>query len=400
MKKTVLYIGNFSFPFGNASGKRVFGNGKLLESLGYCTVFIGMDEGVDQEASLKDTELTYQGFKYYNLSYPRGSREWLTYKKTFNKVIDFLNSEKIANTLFTVIYYGSPRLSIFNSLLIKWCQKNNIKVVSDCVDWLASNTGNIPFDLIKWSDTTYQKSYLNKKVDGVIAISSFLGDYYKKYDVKTIIIPPVSTNKNLGSYQHNGENKIKLLYAGIPFRKSIEIKDNKFLKDRIDKTIILLSEMKDIDFTFNIYGFTKEEYLKVIPKQEKYIDTLKDNIVFHGHQENNKVIEELIKSDFTILLRDKKKDTMAGFPTKVSESMSFGVPVITTQTSDLSKYIRDGDNGFFLDMDNEHAAIKKLRLIFSLNRNEIDEIKRKCIVEDQFYYANFKTDLKTFLGEI
>lgn len=31
MKKTVLYIGNFSFPLGNAAGKRVYANGKMLK---------------------------------------------------------------------------------------------------------------------------------------------------------------------------------------------------------------------------------------------------------------------------------------------------------------------------------------------------------------------------------
>ncbi len=33
--KNVLYIGNFSFPFGNAAGKRVYANGKILKELGY-----------------------------------------------------------------------------------------------------------------------------------------------------------------------------------------------------------------------------------------------------------------------------------------------------------------------------------------------------------------------------
>ena len=28
--KKIIYIGNFSFPLGNAAGKRVYGNGKLF----------------------------------------------------------------------------------------------------------------------------------------------------------------------------------------------------------------------------------------------------------------------------------------------------------------------------------------------------------------------------------
>jgi hypothetical protein len=33
--KTILYIGNFSFPFGNAADKRVYANGKIFKELGY-----------------------------------------------------------------------------------------------------------------------------------------------------------------------------------------------------------------------------------------------------------------------------------------------------------------------------------------------------------------------------
>ena len=38
-------------------------------------------------------------------------------------------------------------------------------------------------------------SYANKKADGVIVVSSYLENYYKKSGCKTVIIPPLSTIK-------------------------------------------------------------------------------------------------------------------------------------------------------------------------------------------------------------
>lgn len=401
--KKIIYVGNFSFPFGNASGKRVYGNGKLLEELGYEVIFIGMSDDVKQPSMLKETEMTFQNFKYYNFSYPKSSFEWINYKTTFNQMVNFIEEENIKDDLEAVIYYGNPRLSLFNYLLIKWCQNNNIKIISDCVDWLSSKTGNIIFDIIKWTDTTYQKAYLNRKVDGVIAISSYLENYYKKHGVNTVVIPPLSTNKSKEKeHTLKDEKKLKILYAGIPFRKGKLIKDAKVLKDRVDKTIIFFSKMKEkkFDFMFDIYGFTKEEYLKVLPSQEKYINILGDSILFHGYHDNDYIVEKLKQSDFTILLRDEKRDTMAGFPTKVSESMSFGIPVITTKTSDLGRYIQDGENGFFLEIDDEKKAVQKLEKIFQLKKLEINSMKNTCIKENRFFYIHYKNNLKLFLNDL
>lgn len=396
MKKKIIYIGNFSFPFGNASGKRVYGNGKILEELNFDVIFIGMDNDIKSPVSLKETEKKYDNFKYYNLSYPKNTLEWIYYKKTFKKVISFLKDENLVEKIDTIIYYGNPRLSLFNYLLIKWCKKNNIKIISDCVDWLTVKTGNVIFDFVKWADTTYQKAYLNKKVDGVIAISTYLENYYRKYGVETVVIPPLSTNNLLNSeFSLNEDKKIKIIYAGIPFRKGKLLKNVDTLKDRIDKTIILLNKVKEknVNFIFNIYGFTKEEYLKVIPTQEKYINTLGESICFHGHQTNDIVVKELKKSDFTILLRDIKRDTMAGFPTKVSESISYGVPVITTKTSDLDKYLVDGETIFFVDQND----LQKIFEILSKNKNEVIKFKSICQKENIFYYQKYINQFEKFL---
>jgi glycosyltransferase involved in cell wall biosynthesis len=401
--KKIIYVGNFSFPNGNASGKRVFGNGKLLEALGYDVIFIGMSSEIKQSTTLKETKKIFQNFKYYNFSYPSCSLEWLKYKTIFIQLIKFIEEENIKDDLEAIIYYGNPRLSLFNYLLIRWCQKNDVKIVSDCVDWLSAKSGNFVFNIVKWLDTTFQKAYLNKKVDGVIVISSYLEGYYKKYGMKTIIIPPLSTNKLLETDNILANNgKIKIIYAGLPFRQNILIKDAKTLKDRIDITIILFTKMKEnnFDFVFDIFGFTKEEYLKALPSQEKYIDILGTSIFFHGYQDNAFIVERLKESDFSILLRDVKRDTMAGFPTKVSESMSFGIPVITTKTSDLEKYIYDGKNGFFLEINDERKAIAKLEEIFQLNKIDINKMKSICLKENKFSFSHYKNDVEIFLKDL
>lgn len=403
MGNTVIYVGNFSFPYGNASGKRVYANGKLLRDLGYNVIFIGMDKNIKRSESLASTKKEYDGFTYYNFPYPQGHLDWLRYQETYKKLVGFLQEEGSKYKIALVIYYGSPCISLFNTKLIKYCKANKIKIVADCVDWLSTKTNNRLFDLVKWTDNTYQKAYANNQADGVIAISSYLANYYEKNKRKTVIIPPLSPEEykfEKDDLERNGSKVIT--YAGLPFRKGQPVIDCTMLKDRIDKTVILLSKAKasGCQFVFHIYGFTKDEYFVAIPSQQEYVEALGNSIVFHGHKSHEEVINHIKKSDFTILIRDITKDTIAGFPTKVSESISCGTPVITTRTSDLAVHLEEGENGFFLHIDDECSSLSKIKKILEIKEVDLIKMRKNCIDCNPFYYKKFMAVIKSFIAKL
>ena len=214
--RKILYIGNFEFPYGNAAGKRVYGNGKLFRAIGYDTLFIGMNQtNINTSVNIQDTKCVFDNFQYYNIGYPKKNIEWLNYKDIFENVINFIEEENIKSDLDAIIYYGSPRLSLFIYLLIKWCKNNNIKIISDSVDWLSSNSNNIIFNIIKFLDTTYQKAYLNKRVDGVIAISTYLSKYYTDSGVNTIVIPPLAFESIINIDKFNIKQSLYYIFKKI-----------------------------------------------------------------------------------------------------------------------------------------------------------------------------------------
>lgn len=399
--KKIIYVGNFSFPLGNAAGKRVYANGKILEKLGYETIFIGTDNDTIIKTKLSETKNEYDNFDYYNFPYPKTSLSWIKYYKIFKFFKSFIEEEIGIKNVEMIIYYGSPSLSLFIKKLINYSNTNDIKVVSDCVDWLTVKTNNPLFDFIKWADNTYQKAYLNKKVDGVITISKYLENYYKKNNLITVVIPPLSPVV-YKDFKVNDYDFKHIIYAGIPFRKGEVIKDLDTLKDRIDKTIILLYEAKKrgANFKLSIFGFTKTEYLKSIPSQNDFVEGLEESIIFYGEKPNKEVTEKISKADFTILYRDVNRDTMAGFPTKVSESISYGTPVITTKTGDLDHYIIEGSHGYFLDLINNEQAINKLTQILLKEKKDILTMKKECINSDDFAFMNYIDKLKCFINLI
>lgn len=395
MKKKIFYLGNFSFPYGNASGARVLGNGFLFKEIGYEVLYVGVDSNINSALNLEGTLKEYKGFKYYNLPYPIGINGWLSYRERFFEVKELL--EKHSPDI--VILYGSPTLSIFGKLILNWSRKNKIICLTDCVDWLSSGTGSFIHRTVKLLDNSYQKQILNAQTDGVITISSYLSDYYKNRKQKTVIIPPLidpAKYKNL-DFQRDKDNKIKLIYVGQPFATDGRKVKEKSFKDRLDKVINILFLLQDFDFVFNIYGINKIEYLRIIPEQEEKLEKLEERVIFHGKIKNEDVIKKIAESHFTIFFREKNRMTSAGFPTKFVETVSCGTPIITTNTSDLEDYIQEGENGFFIDLGDQEKALKKMEFIFKLDMVYIYNMKKTSKMLKTFEYKNFIGKLKPFM---
>lgn len=395
-KKTILYIGNFSFPNHNAPGKRVLANGYILRELGYEVIFIGTDKNISINDKIIDTKFYANGFEAYNFSYPNSNIEWFKCKTNMDKLVDFIHERKLSKQLDAVIYYAAPTVSLFNHFLIKWCKSHDVKIISDCVDWHIYKSSNKMFQVIKTLDDYYMKMVCNTKVDGVITISRYLNRYYKNKNMKTTIIPPLAIEKNECMADNS---KVVFSYAGMPFKLSGKNTDKSQFKDRIDLIIEYLSlVVKEQDnFIFNIYGFTKEDYIKAVPDHRHVVSLLEDNIKFHGRMENDDVINEMQNSDFTILLRDKNRMTMAGFPTKVSESISCGIPVITNRTSDIDQYLTEGETVLFLDTSKTEDSVEKLVQIVTMSKEQRTIMKNKCYETDVFMYQKYISRMQRFL---
>lgn len=399
--KIVLIAGNFLFPKGNAAGKRVLGIGYILKNLGYEVAFAGCDRN-RQEQDIKNTKKKYGDFYYYNFCGNRSARGIMNVKGAFKEFIDV--AEDIGeDNISLVILYGSPVLACWISKVLHYGVKRNIPIVFDCVDWIEKSGFDSRIkNIIKFIDTNYMKRYLALKCDGVIAVSSYLYNYYKHKGCKVIEIPPVGIKRSAISENTRLENKNKkiyFIYAGaLPLSSGFKRKE---LKDRIDLSVELVAELKKngIDFVFDIYGIEKEIYKRVIPEHVKIIDKeLSGNIVFHGVVSNNEVCKAFERADFMLLNRSVTKVTTAGFPSKISESLCMGVPVIVNDTSNLKDYIKNYKNGLIISFDQE-LAVKEISEL-CMSRETINKMKENCLKECIFDYHRYEDKMKLFLQKL
>jgi glycosyltransferase involved in cell wall biosynthesis len=133
-----------------------------------------------------------------------------------------------------------------------------------------------------------------------------------------------------------------------------------------------------------VIGISKEHFLEYYPEDEEVVASLGERVSFLGKMSHKDVLLYLKRADFSIFYRAKTRVTMAGFPTKFSESISCGTPVITNLTSDLSAYLKDGINGFIIE-ENIDRSLKEILSIGTMNL----KVLKKNVNKSLFDYHNY-----------
>ena len=401
MRNTIIYIGNFPYPSKSGVGNRARQNVLMLKSLGYRVCVIATDGAVRGDCPLQETKKEIDGCDVYFLPTAKNVKQRIFYKQDLKRVKVFIENLDVNKEIAAVFFTGT-KFSLFTSGLVKFCKKRDIKTIADSMDWLAIHTHSLLFNIIKRFDIFWEMRVANKRADGVLAISTYLQDYYAKCGKPTILIPPLF-ERNVGEDTATMPNeKIRLIYAGTPFGPNVVCKKPKALKDRLDRAIEILYQIKTAgvdNFIFDVYGVTEEGYKTAFPRHVKYVDELKDKLVFHGRTEYSLVEEALRKADFTVLIRDENRETKAGFPSKVGESICSGVPVVISNVGDHARYIKNDHNGFLLARDNE-TAVNELMGVFKLKREDIEKMKENCRQDTQFIYQTYCDEMKKFLQDV
>ncbi len=385
MGKIVAYVGNFGFPDQNASGKRVLGNCLLLRELGYTPICIG---------SGKNGKTESWGIVCHNIGISNMER---VLGNGAAQITDLLKS--YLNDLAAVILYGAIFTQKENCAIVRWCRKNGIAVYYDQVDWFELNWHNPLRALIRWNNHRLLNGRVIPKCDGVICISSYLANYHSKNGKKTVVIPPLAATCSTVPEKMTQSDCVRFVYAGTSTDVARPLKQ---WKDRIDLMFAALADAMQAEgtrpFRFDIFGLTREQYIRMFPEDlrqggEAVLEQLGDRVIFHGLVPNAQAMAGVADADFTVLIRDQKRSTMSGFPTKVSESISCGTPVLCSDTSDLRQYIQNGFNGYICENSELESVYEA---ILKSTDTQLLQMKRNCS-DSPFYCMNFKQEMQRFL---
>lgn len=400
-KKTIIYIGGFELPDKNAAAQRVLSNAKIFRDLGFNVVLVGVDKSLSIDTDINKTKSTVQGFETFAISYPSSSKAWLKYITTIG-YIDFLLENTYNNNIYAIVAYNYPAIALYK--LNNICKQKEIFLISDITEWYGSSGGNILFNTVKWLDTALRMYYVHSKMDGLITISKYLSEFYKNKNSNIVEIPTLFDIQNLNyiNNQQDRGKKVKLMYAGSAFNLERVDKNRRTIKDRLDKIIALLYSVyeKKKNFILDIYGLSKENYLGVFPEDKDILHVLQNHIIFHGRKSHREIVENIQKSDFTIFIRNIDRVIEAGFPTKFSESISYGTPVITNKINNIVPYVIEEKNGFFIGLDDETKSISQMIKILDTKEEDKKKMKQYCLTHKTFDFRNYVDSMSNFLKNI
>ncbi len=367
MRKRVLYIGGFEMPDKNAAAQRVLSVSKALRENGYDIKFVGITTSNDVLGVVDD-------FIYEATPYPTSLKNWISYSIGKN-VINYIKKEQPD----FIITYNYP--AIAQERIIRYARKHGIKVIGDITEWYR------PTSIPKRIDTWLRMRFSNFHLDGIISISNYLSKYYENQYI--IQLPPLVDKKEIKwdiAPKKKHDEKIRLVYIGTGS-----------IKDRLD--IIVRNVIKDQEhrFILDVIGITEAQFYEIY-KTDIDLNTY-HNIKFHGRLPHIQALEYLKNSDFQIFFRDNIRVNNAGFPTKLVESFSAGIPVITNNISNISDYIINEKNSFIIDNLDEDSIEKVLQRVARMSKDQINEMK-SLIDTSAFDYHNYVEDIKKYMNGI
>lgn len=401
MKRKIIYTGSFHFPNKDAAAARVLGNGKIFRDLGYEVIFSGAENCEREEDLSENGKYYYQGFEYFSAN--KNNKQKSVVKNYVNKgkrIFETIDS--IKDNLESIVLYNSN--TFFTRRAIKFCKNNKINLILDLTEWY--NGSHLPFG--KWGpmnlDNQYRMRYLNFKIKNVITISDFLYSYYSRKEINVVKIPPLvdfdDIKWKVEKTDYNNKY-LKFIYAGTPGKRNYlgKLKEKDFLGNFI-KAISVLKKEKGIIIYLSVYGIKKKDFLSFYNLE---LLDLNKQIECYGRINQELIPNQLVQSDYSVLLRPIKKYTKAGFSTKLVESMSSGVPLLTNKNhGNVNKIINNNERGYLIETHSIKDIIKGLECL--IEEDKTIHAKRakeaKQYASSFFNYKSEVLNIKSFFKSI
>lgn len=388
-KPYIIYVGPVEVPSNSAASRRVLGNAKAIQAAGYKVMIGGAQVGENNYKSHEGIEVYEVGErKHENLP---TLLKYAAYSKMGKLTIEWLDTLEVDITAI-VLYSGySPYLL----RLLPWCKKKNIPLVFDAVEWYeASSTLQKYLNPYYWN-IDYAMRRLIPQTQNVIAISTYLQDYYVGKNCNTVIIPPLLDTRTEPKKKGLLEDGIILSYTGSPGKKD-------YLDNCLDAVIEFNEEVTQKNFIIHIAGIDEAQLLTFDSLKIRGFKKLPVYIKSFGMVPTDKALSITRNSHFSMLLRPDKRVSNAGFPTKVVESLAMGTPLLLNLTSDLGDYINDAHEGFVCEDGTSVSLLKVLNKVANLNQSDYIQMSRNAYKQAQksFDISSRTQELKEFIQNL
>lgn len=388
MKRVVFITGN-RYPVGDAGAIRQHMMAKIFQNAG-CQVFIySMGNSTNKKVQI------YDGIKYISM---RGNKT--------DKLSRILNRITWAKRTIKDLQRRFKQIDAIvliddNPWLFKEVEKIGeklgSKLIHDCVEWYSPEEYKLGKLDIRYRLKDYvNKKALNEKWD-VISISQYLYNWFLERCHRTVKIPVILDMFDIEEpefFVPNTNDKVIFTYAGAPGKKDY--------LDTILKGFSLLDKELLEKVAIHIIGVNRDQLINACGVDAKIINALGTVLCIHGRVPHEEAVSWVKRADFTLLLRDEKlRYAIAGFPTKIVESLKYGTPPICNISSDLGQYLVNSNNSIIIDGCNSESVNKAIRTALQMHvtdRASMRKAARETAVKN-FDYRLYSNQIISLLSD-
>ena len=145
---------------------------------------------------------------------------------------------------------------------------------------------------------------------------------------------------------------------------------------------------------FTVIGITEPQFLEMYPELGSTLEKLHGKIRFCGRVSHAESISALMRADYTIIIRNRSRKNMAGFPTKFVEAVTCGINIIANDFSDVVEYFPKDGKSYLIDGNGAFCIFDRLKEILSFN---LQQIRQGKDLKNLFDYKNEVTYFREFI---
>lgn len=388
-------ISPYPFPDGLAATNRIKAYSKAL-----------LLQGVDVTVIIPEPRENKENLKEYNCPYDSGCYDGINYIYPSGR---YKNRYKILRALSIKTKYRSIRgfyktvkyllkNKDFDHIIISNDVPSYLWIYSQCAKLIKAKSififdeyptpirhklkSDIPF----WKKFAYKK--VLKNIDAYISITQNLLEYYKRF----VNIPGYVLSIIVDFEKFS-------LKTSSKFRHIIYMGNMELSKDNVDLIIKAFAEISPDfpDYSLHLYG-NPSEATKIILK-DLIANLRMDNVVFmDGKISSDEVPYVLNSSSLLVSSQPATLRANGGFPTKLGEYLSTGIPVIMTDVGENSKELVDMHSCIFAKPNDVQDFADKMRWVLANYDKSVEIAERgKCFIRDKYSLEITGTKLKYFL---
>jgi glycosyltransferase involved in cell wall biosynthesis len=349
----VIFGDDFAFPEGDAATNRVhtYAKGFIENGLSVHVICFASDYSTEGSGSIN-------GINYYH---PFGQRS----RNKFLLIRAWYKFTKYFSTLglFIKINKSDPVLAINSWTQNLTCQFYIYLLAKLISTKLISEHSEHPLRKYQGSSLRIMrgelKSYLGSKLcDGILCISQYLIEFYAERGInrKRLFLVPSTVDTERFKIRYSSPLDINyILYCGTLT----------LLKDGVDiliKSFAIISE-RFPDLYLVLLGKANTLENEILLKTLVNNLAITKRVIFLGQIPRNNVPAYLTNAKILALARPSSIIADAGFPSKLTEYLATGIPVVVTAVGEIPVYLKDGLNAFLCDPDISELFAEKLQFV-------------------------------------